>query len=123
MTFQRIHTYITDRVPQLMPKYNYTIYEWLACGYDVDKDILPAIDHVCKKGTRNIYTFNWFTSAIKWHHAKRLQKPEIKEAPKEQRDEIRAKNIRWHRDRGICSTSIGPQDYAWLDNYERRQNT
>jgi hypothetical protein len=124
MSFERIYSYIISRVPFLgaNAKNPSIITEWLASGYDTDKDIIPAVDFVCKRGVNTIKGFGWFTGAIRWQHQKRIEaqyKP--KEKTQAEADAIRANNIRWHKDRGITSTKVGPQDFAWLEQYERKK--
>lgn len=121
MTFERVFNHIVDLCPHLMPKNTYCIYEWLAAGYDPEKDIIPAVDYATRNGVRCIQAFSYFTGAIRKFHAKRLQQPpeQTIERSQEEKDAIRARNIRWHRERGITTTSVGIQDYQWLEHYEK----
>ncbi len=79
--FQRIFDPIIMQAPQLAPKNTYCIHEWLAAGYDIDKDILPAIEEACKLGTRSIFSFSFFAGFIKRMHTKRLSAEAVSKAP------------------------------------------
>lgn len=119
MTFERIYSYIVDKVPQLAPKGTYCIHEWLACGYDPELDVIPAVDIVCKKGTRSIAGFGWFTNAIRWCHERRLkeaQKP--KEIPAQNKEERRAATIKIKQRVGIF---VSDSELGWLESYEKRE--
>lgn len=118
-SFQRIFTFTIDRCPQLAPKNTYAINEWLANGYDVEVDIIPAIDRATKQGGKSIQSFNYFTGSIRSTHERR-----IKEAAKPvllnsgDKDAARAAKLRWIRDSGISSSFISQGDFDWLKRYE-----
>lgn len=122
MTFERIYSYAAEKAPQLAARNTHVIHEWLASGYNVEKDIIPAIDKAIRGGARTIQSFSYFSGFIRSNNEKRL-KDEIKpkEVSKQEKDELRAKNIRWHRDKGVSSTSIGPSDFRWLEQYEQKE--
>lgn len=118
MTFERIYGHITDLAPQLAPKNTYVIHEWLASGYDTEKDIIPAIDIACKKGTRTIQSFAFFTGFIKRKHTERLQQAAMpKPVDPEQQQALTAKVIAWKRQRGMFIPSY---DEELLNQYEAK---
>lgn len=113
--FQRIYDRVSKEAPALCMKSFHPIHEWIAQGYDIEKDIMPAIDDSLKYGGKSIYSWNFFTSSIKKRHEQRLKVPvEVKQVT----DEQRAKSIKWVRSRNICTTGITDADYRWLDQYE-----
>ncbi len=117
MTFERIYSHIIEKVPQLAPRTTYTIYEWIAAGYNTEKDIIPAIDFVCKKGTKQIKAFGWFTHTIQWMHEKRVKEQlKPKEPNDQERKTIRAQALAFHRKIGRY---IPIYDREFLDNYEK----
>lgn len=118
--FQRIYDFAIDRCPQLAVKNTFIIHEWLKTGYDLEADIITAIDSATKRGGMSIRSFNYFDGFIRSHNERRLKesaKPEPKNQP--EIDAIRAKNLRWLRDNGINTTSLRPEDFTWLEHYER----
>lgn len=120
MTFQRVYEYGILKAPQLAPRNTHCIHEWLSYGYDPEKDIIPAIDIATKAGSRTIQSWSYFTGLIRTMNDRRIKqenKP-IQCTPAES-EAKRAEKIRWFRDRGLTSTSIGPNDYAWLEQYEK----
>lgn len=122
MTFERIYTFIIDRAPQLAAKNTHAIREWMAKGYDPEKDIIPAIEWSCKRGTASIYSFNFFSGSIlKTHEARIKEQNTPKEVVSADKAAKRAEKIRWCIDRGLHSTAIGPADLAWLANYEKQE--
>jgi hypothetical protein len=101
-----------------------TIRMWVAEGCTVKDDILPVMKRVMAK-KKGITVFKYFTTPILESRDKRLVKATIakpEEKTQAEKDAIRAKNLRWHRDRGICSTSVGPADYKWLEAYDSKEN-
>lgn len=120
MSFERIYSHIIERAPHLAPKNTYAIWEWLSSGFDTDKDILPTIDFVCKRGVNNIKGFGWFTMPIKQAHQKRITS-QATQSPKTESDAQKAKRIAWHRKTGIQSAHFGGEkDLLWLENYEQQ---
>lgn len=118
-SFGRIYKHIVEHAPQLATRNTQIIYEWIASGYDVEKDIVPAIDRCVKHGTKSIYSFGFFSGSIRSEHEKRI-KEEIKPAEytKEELDIARAKSLRWQLNKGIHTTTTGPQDFKWLEQFE-----
>lgn len=111
MTFKTVYDYITDKCPQLAPKNTYVIHEWLANGYDAEKDVIPAVDESTKRGTTSIFSFNFFTHAIKQNNAKRvIESKRLKEVPTEQRAKVNA----WKRKMDM------PYEAEFLNNYEQQ---
>jgi hypothetical protein len=98
-----------------------TVYVWTSAGASIELDILPTMKRIMDKKT-GIGAFKYFTNAILEAMQKRLIAVKLATSTKEltqvEKDATRAKNIAWHRDRGICTTNVGPQDYAWLKHYE-----
>lgn len=118
--FQIIFDHGCKRVPQLMPKATYAVYEWIAEGYDPEKDVIPAIDSATEKTRQPIKSWSYFTGWIKKHHETRIKlaaQPKVQSQA--EKDASKAKNIKWHQDRGISSLQVGPQDYEWLQRYEK----
>lgn len=96
---------------------------WIAQGCDMMLDVLPVMEEIMKKKS-TITTYSYFTNAVLAARDKRIvlkKKPAEQEKTQEEKDAARAQNIQWHKDRGIVSTRIGPQDYAWLDAYENKK--
>ena len=118
--FGRVYDYITDKCPQLAPKTTHIIHEWIAQGYDPEKDIIPAVDAATKHGALRIHSFSYFSGYIRSQNERR-SKAKPPERTQEEKDAIRAKNIRWHRDKGLTTTRVGLQDFDWLDEYDRRK--
>lgn len=119
--FQRIYETIISKAPQLAAKSTHCVNEWLASGYDLEKEIIPAIEDSLKKGSHSIYSFGFFTSGIKRMNESRIKAVNKPVAhTKEEVDSLRAKNIKWHKVRGLCTLQVGPQDYEWLDQYEQK---
>ncbi len=116
MTFKRIYEYAIDKAPQLAPRNTHIIHEWLAKGYDAEKDIIPAIEQATKHGANAIHSFAYFSGYINKNHEKR-----IKEAHKpieltaEQRNAMRAKTIAIKQRAGIY---VPDSDLAWLQHYQ-----
>jgi hypothetical protein len=116
MTFELIFTYITDLCPQLATKNTYAINEWLKSGYNTEKDIIPAIDRATKRGTRSIYSFNFFTPQIRAGHEARIKEQSKPiEIPSAERDRIKAINIAFVIRK--CGKNL-PNEEAWLKRYE-----
>lgn len=118
MTFERIYTHVIEKAGQLAPRNTHAIREWLAAGYDVEQDIIPAIDACLKRGGRTIFSWGFFTHSIQMQHEKRLKSIKQDDRPQHVKDEARAKNIRWMRDMGIA----GIQDLDWLTAYEKEKS-
>lgn len=113
MSFERIYTHVCDKAPQLAPRNTHAVREWLAAGYDVEKDIIPAIDAVLKRGGRTIFSWGFFTHAIQSHHEKRVKEQRNEQKPQSEKDAIRAKNVQWLIEKGLA----GIQDIEWFNNY------
>lgn len=114
--FQRVYERIIDKAPQLVPKNTQIIHEWIKQGYDVDKDILPAIDDKLKYLSKTIYSFAFFDAPIKQQHQRRLKEQNTpKELAQSEKDANRAKSIAFRiRKMGQCC----PTDERWLNQYE-----
>lgn len=117
MTFERIYNYICELAPQLAPKNTYTIREWVAQGYSTEKDVIPAIDEACKRGTRSIYSFSFFTHAIERQHSKRLQQDKTCKDIERLGPEYYAKAFAWKRSKGL---NLSLQDQRFLEGYEQQ---
>lgn len=119
--FQSIYETIIAKAPQLAPKSTYAIHEWLAAGYDLEKDILPAVEETLKRGTLSIKSFAFFTMNIQRKNEQRIKaKTLVIDRTQQELDAIRAKAIKWHQKRGLVTTRIGHQDYDWLAKYEQK---
>ena len=97
---------------------------WCAQGCDVALDILPTMQEIMKKKLTGITCYHYFTNAVLAAKDKReviKKKPSEKILSQEEKDDARAKMLRWLRDNQICTTRTGPQDYAWLDAYENKK--
>jgi hypothetical protein len=118
MTFERIYTHCIDKAPQLAPRNTYVIHEWIANGYDVERDIIPAIDAATKHGGKTIHSFAFFTGFIRTHNEKRIKAAIPKNTHSQaQMDELKAKQIAYAiRKAGKCL----PTDERWLDSYEQK---
>lgn len=123
MTFKLIYEHGIDKAPQLAPKYNHTIHEWLQAGYDPEKDIIPAIDYCTKNGSKDIGSWARFTGAIKAFHARRLREENTpEEVTLEESDKKRADKLRWIRDNGLHLSGVTSQDFEWLEAYEKQKS-
>lgn len=119
--FGKVYDYITDRCPQLAVKNTRLIQEWLFENYDPELDIIPAINECTKYGGKTIQSYAFFHEAIKRQHEKRISAPvKSPEQTQSEKEADRAKNLRWMRDKKIVTTKYGPQDYAWLEQYEQK---
>lgn len=122
MTFERVYKHITEVCPRLgaTGRDPRIIYEWLAAGFDIEKDIIPAVNWLSKKSPDSVNNFYKFTGAIKAFHSKRIAidcKP--RELTQAEKDAYKAKALRFMKDRGVQSTKVGPQDFEWLAQYEK----
>lgn len=100
-----------------------TPYLWLNSGCDMEKDILPTIKEIIKRRNPTkpkISTFSYFTNAILSARDRRSMPVLNKKEPTtEEKEAARAKTLRWAKDKGIQTTSYGPRDFAWLEQYEQ----
>lgn len=101
-----------------------TIYAWINYGCDVELDILPAMAEIIKRRPPNkpkINSFSYFSNAIYEAFAKRtIIKEKTAEPSQEQKDNARAKNIKWHKVRNLTTIKIGLKDFDWLERYEKQ---
>jgi len=98
MSFKRVFEHGCSKCPQLMPKNTHVIREWLAAGYDAEKDIIPAIDYKVKFGARTIQSWGFFTHAIQYQHEKRLKAQIQAKAPEPTKEQL-MKSLAWKRAR------------------------
>lgn len=119
--FQTVYDYGVGKAPQLAPKNTMAIHEWIAAGYDPERDILPAINEACKRGSRTIQGWHYFTGFIRTLNEKRVKGAKKQpEYTKEEKEALRAKNVAWHRQKGLTTTFVGLQDFDWLEGYEKK---
>jgi hypothetical protein len=113
MSFQRVYEHITwnKHCPQLAPKNTRAISEWIAAGYDTDKDIIPAINEALKHGGRTIFSFGYFTGFIRKKHEARIKEDA---QPKEVTPQRRAEVAAWKRKRDM------QYEKDFLDQYEQQ---
>lgn len=121
MTFERIYTLITDYAPQLAVKNTHVIHEWVAKGYDAEKDILPTIERLAKTGLKTVYSFNFFTCHIARANEKRIKEETTRIQPDEEKDAKRAEKIQWCIDKGLSTTALSKSDVEWLKQYKERK--
>lgn len=122
----RVIALALDYNPMLATADMSTIRMWANEGCSVELDIIPTIEAIIKKPRpKKIGSFSYFTNAVLTARDKRgaVERTQPIELSKEQRDANRAQNIRWHMDRGINSINVGPQDYAWLEQYEKLEGS
>ena len=122
MNIEPILKVLLDYNPLLATRDISTPYVWLNAGCDMEKDILTTIQEIIKRRNPSqpkISTFSYFTNAALSARDKRLSPVLNKKEPtQEERDAIRAKSLRWKKDKGIITASTGPQDFVWLAKYE-----
>lgn len=110
--------------PMLCTRDISTIFAWLNYGCDIELDILPTMKEIIKRRSPNktkINSFSYFSNAIYEAFAKRtVIADKIKEPSKEEKNAIRAKNVKWHKVRGLTTTRVGLQDFTWLESYEKQ---
>lgn len=117
MTFQRIYEHTIEKAPQLAPRNTHVIHEWLVQGYDVEKDIIPAIDQATKNGAKAIHSFAYFSGYIRSNNEKRIKEElKPKELTVQEQEAARAKSVAlMTRKYGHCK----PTDEIWLERYEQ----
>lgn len=123
-SIEPILTLLLDYNPSLATRDISIPYVWLNAGCDIEKDILPIIKEIIKRRSPakpKISTFSYFTNAVLSARDRRLM-PVLNKVEKTQdeQDALRAKNIRWHKDKGLRTTKVGGQDFEWLAQYESK---
>lgn len=87
--------------------------------------VLEQFKQYCRsRGVKYKDYVDAYRNAFEWEKCQpKLPNGTIKPTLKEPfSDEQRAKTLRFLRDKGIQTTTVGPQDYAWLENYDKKQN-
>jgi uncharacterized protein YdaU (DUF1376 family) len=127
--FEKCFSTGLDLFPHLAAKDSSIIRSWLNGGCDPELDVIPTLKRY--EGRRDIGSWNYFTNPVtKAMNDRTAPLPDIPAGPKppslpelsqEERDAKRADTIRWAKKNGVTTTSIGPQDYKWLEEYERKE--
>jgi hypothetical protein len=116
--FEIVYTAVTAICPQLAAKNTHIIHEWITKGFDVTNDILPAIKHATKNGSRTIQSFAYFSGfirSINEHRVKEQAKPVA--LNNEEIDKRRAKTIEIRSNTGMY---VPDSDWKWLNEYKER---
>lgn len=110
--------------PSLAFKDLSTIHMWLEEGADMVLDILPCMKELIKYKERRrqkIGSFSYFTKAIRTATDRRtIVASKTAEKTKEEKEALRARNVKWHKVRNLTTTSVGLQDFRWLERYEKQ---